>query len=454
MVFWSTAVLLIAAASGLARLRRIASVGTGYKAKVLGSAIFVSGRDPGSALAEDVSADKYRILRLFRTDIDRQRLEVTASFLGLCGRRAVYRPGLGVTLTRTARAIRLEPSGLPEPAPPPQGLWPEGEPEQPALGPEPVARVLKKTFTEPNPKQLRRTRAVVVARDGQILAERYAPGFGPGMRLCGWSMTKAVMSALVGVLVGEKRLALDRGSLLPQWSGPGDPRAKITLEDLLRMRSGLAFAEVYSDPLSDVTRMLFTAGATADFAAAKPLRAPPGTTWAYASGTTNIISRIVRNAFASQEDYLAFPRRALFNPLGMSSALIEPDAAGDLVGSSFMYATARDWARFGLLYAQDGVWAGRRILPEGWVDFSRRPTPQSLDGRYGAHWWLKLSHEFGGETEAARRIPADAFHALGHEGQVVTVIPSLALVVARLGLSIHVNAWDHAAFLAELLDVL
>ena len=292
MVFWSTAVLLIAAASGLARLRRIASVGTGYKAKVLGSAIFVSGRDPGSALAEDVSADKYRILRLFRTDIDRQRLEVTASFLGLCGRRAVYRPGLGVTLTRTARAIRLEPSGLPEPAPPPQGLWPEGEPEQPALGPEPVARVLKKTFTEPNPKQLRRTRAVVVARDGQILAERYAPGFGPGMRLCGWSMTKAVMSALVGVLVGEKRLALDRGSLLPQWSGPGDPRAKITLEDLLRMRSGLAFAEVYSDPLSDVTRMLFTAGATADFAAAKPLRAPPGTTWAYASGTTNIISRI------------------------------------------------------------------------------------------------------------------------------------------------------------------
>jgi CubicO group peptidase (beta-lactamase class C family) len=267
-------------------------------------------------------------------------------------------------------------------------------------------------------------------------------------------MAKAVMSALVGILVGEKRLSIDGENLLPQWSGPGDPRAKITLDDLLRMRSGLAFAEVYSDPLSDVTRMLFAAGAAADFAAAKTLRATPGATWAYASGTTNIISRVVRNVFARQEDYLAFPRRALFEPAGMSSALIEPDAAGDLVGSSFMYATARDWARFGLLYAQDGVLGGRRILPEGWVKYSRTPTPQSRDGCYGAHWWLRLSREFGGETEAARRIPADAFHALGHEGQVVTVIPSLGLVVVRLGLSVYVNAWDHAAFLAELLGAL
>jgi hypothetical protein len=138
----------------------------------------------------------------------------------------------------------------------------------------------------------------------------------------------------------------------------------------------------------------------------------------------------------------------------MSSAVLEPDAAGDFVGSSFMYATARDWARFGLLYAQDGVWAGRRVLPEGWVGFSRAPTPQSPDGCYGAHWWLRLSRDFGGESAAARRIPADAFHAQGHEGQAVTVVPSLGLVAVRLGLAVHPDAWDHAAFLAELLDAL
>jgi CubicO group peptidase (beta-lactamase class C family) len=454
MVLWADAIILIAAASGLARLRRIASVGAGYKAKVLGSAVFVSGRDPGSVLAEDVSADKYRILRLFRADVDRQRREVTTSFLGLCGRRAVYRPGLGVTLTRSAHFVRLEPPSLPEAAPLPQGPWPQGEPAQPVPGPEPLARVLKNAFDEPVAAHLRRTRAVVVVRDGRLLGERYAPGFGPGLRLCGWSMTKAVMNALVGILVGEKRLSIEKEALLPQWSGPGDPRARISLDDLLRMRSGLAFAEVYSDPLSDVTRMLFAAGATADFAATKTLRTQPGTTWAYASGTTNIVSRIVRNAFTRQEDYLSFPRRALFGPIGMSSALIEPDAAGDLVGSSFMYATARDWARFGLLYAQDGIWGGRRVLPEGWVAYSRTPTPQAPDGRYGAHWWLKLSKDFGGETEAARRIPADAFHALGHEGQIVTVIPSLRLVVVRLGLSVQATAWDHAAFLAQLLEAL
>lgn len=454
MVFWSAAALLLAAVWGLRRLLRIAAVGAGYKAKVLGSAVFVSGRRPEAVLREDVSVDKYRIMRVFRAEVDRQRREVTTSLFGLCGRRAVFRPGLGVTLTKAAQALRLEPASLPEAGPLPRGDWPGGEPAQPVTGPGPLARVLERQFSEPSPRRLRRTRAALVVQGGRLLAERYAPGFGPDMPLCGWSMTKAVLSALAGILVGEKRLALEGGSLLPQWSGPGDPRSRITLDDLLRMRSGLAFAEVYSDPLSDVTRMLFSGGAAAEFAAAKRLRAAPGAVWAYASGTTNVLSRVVRNAFARQEDYLAFPRQALFEPLGMSSALIEPDAAGDLVGSSFMYATARDWARFGLLYAQDGLWNGRRVLPEGWVAYSRTPTPQSPDGRYGAHWWLKLSRDFGGETDAAKRLPADAFHALGHEGQVVTVIPSLKLVAVRLGLSVYVDAWDHAAFLAELLDAL
>jgi CubicO group peptidase (beta-lactamase class C family) len=240
---------------------------------------------------------------------------------------------------------------------------------------------------------------------------------------------------------------------LAEWRAPGDPRAEIALEDLLRMRGGLAFTEVYSDPLSDVTRMLFDGPDAGGFAAERPLAHPPGTHWQYASGTTNILSLIARRLLG-EDAYPSWPRRALFDPLGMASAVFEQDASGTFIGSSFLFATARDWARFGLLHAQDGIWEGRHVLPEGWVKLVTTPTPQAPNGRYGAHWWLKLSKELGGETASAKKIPADAFHALGHEGQCLTVILSRGLVVVRLGLSIDITAWDHAAFLADLLDAL
>ena len=266
-------------------------------------------------------------------------------------------------------------------------------------------------------------------------------------------MTKSALGALIGTLVAEGKLSLSDKSLLAEWRAPGDPRADIALEDLLRMRSGLAFSEVYSDPLSDVTRMLFDGPDAGGFAASRPLAHPPGTHWQYASGTTNILSLIARRALG-ETSYPSWPRRALLVPLGMASAVFEQDASGTFVGSSFLFATARDWARFGLLHAQDGVWDGRRVLPEGWVKLVTTPTPQAPNERYGAHWWLKLSKDLGGETDAARKIPADAFHALGHEGQCVSVIPSRGLVVVRLGLSIDIKAWDHASFLTGLFDAL
>jgi hypothetical protein len=271
--------------------------------------------------------------------------------------------------------------------------------------------------------------------------------------LPGWSVTKSVLGALIGILVEDKRLSLEDKALVPEWQLPDDPRAAISVEDLLRMRSGLEFSEIYSDPRADVTQMLYARSDMAAFAASKRLSAPPGTTWRYSSGTTNILSRIVRQTVGERE-YHAFPRRALFAPLGMSSAVIEADAAGTFVGSSYMFATARDWARFGQLYLDDGAWGGRRILPAEWVRFSSTATPQSPDGCYGAHWWLKLPGELGGETEAASRIPLDASFALGHEGQSLTVIPSRRLVVVRLGLSVYVDAWNHARFIADVVDAL
>jgi CubicO group peptidase (beta-lactamase class C family) len=240
--------------------------------------------------------------------------------------------------------------------------------------------------------------------------------------------------------------------LLPEWSS-SDGRAAIDVEDLLRMRSGLRFSELYSDLTSDVIEMLFNQPDAAAYAASRPLEFRPGSVWSYSSGTTNILSRVARR-IVGEKEYHSWPRRALFDPIGMKSAIMEADASGTFVASSFMLATARDWARVGQLHLQDGVWDGRRILPDGWVRFCTSPTPQSPGGIYGAHWWLELKPEIGGDSPAASRIPADAYFAIGHEGQTLTVIPSRRLVVVRLGVSIYIDAWNQAAFLADIVDAL
>lgn len=240
-----------------------------------------------------------------------------------------------------------------------------------------LAEAMDKAFSEPDPKKPRRTRAVVVVYDGRIIAERYAPGFSQSTPLLGWSMTKSVTNALIGILVGQGRLLIQEPAPVPEWSGADDPRGAITLDQLLRMSSGLKFIEEYTKN-SDATCMLFGTHDTAAYAASQPLETEPDSKWSYSSGTANILSRLVRHTIGgTSADYFAFPRRALFNRIGMRSAIMEPDASGTFVGSSFMYATVRDWARFGLLYLQDGVWEGTQILPEGWVDYSRRPTPKA-----------------------------------------------------------------------------
>ncbi|MBI3296962.1 MAG: serine hydrolase [Elusimicrobia bacterium] len=410
-------------------LARIAAAGAGYKAKVLASAVFVSGREPEAVLAEDTRLDAYLILRLFSADVDREARSAEARFLGaFMPRTALVRPGLGAALAWGDPPAVSGPASLERPAPPKEDF---AALSAPALEP-----IVADAFTEPNPARLRRTRAIVILKDGKLAAERYAAPFTSATPLAGWSMTKSVLGALVGAAVERGLMRLEDRDLLPEWSQ--DARRDISVADLLRMRSGLAFGEVYADPLSDVVQMLFAEPDAAAFAAARPLAHPPGTVWKYSSGTTNILSAVLRRALARQGvDYHSFAREALFSPLGMSSAVLETDAAGTFVGSSFMYATARDWARFGLYAAQDSPWMRE----------ARTPTPQSPDGRYGAHWWLKLSPELGGDEG----LPADAFHALGHEGQCLTVVPSRELVVVRLGLSIYIDAWDHNAFLRRVL---
>lgn len=341
--------------------------------------------------------------------------------------------------------VRAQVTGDPTPFPPNLSkqklLWPEGELVSTEKLPAEVDRqklnaAVDNTFTETIPKKIRGTRAVVVVYKGRIIAERYAPGISKDTPLIGWSMTKSITNALVGILVNQGKLSIKDPATVPEWKGPKDPRAAITLDQLLRMSSGLDFVEVYTDLLSDTPFMLFGMPDTAGFTAAKPLEVEPDTRWRYISGSTNLVCRIMRDAVSgSLAHYFAFPRRALFDKIGMRSAVIEPDAVGTFVGSSFSYASARDWARFGLLYLQDGIWAGERILPEGWVKYTTTPTPKAPKGEYGAYWWLNAGNPMGSANRRFPKLPTDIYWASGYEGQNVIVIPSSNLVLVHLGAS-------------------
>lgn len=449
--------VLIAGIAGY-YLWQIVLIGAAYKAKVLCSGVFISERDPKSILSEELADGKHPYLNYFDADIDYQGKSVTASLLGLAKRKAVFRRGLGCTLVIGSTEERLRSQGAPSQQPPPSKNrnkpWPEGEAAgkfHPEVNAEKLHKVIGEAFMEPDLSRPCRTRGVVVVYKGRIIAERYAPGFSQDMPLAGWSMAKSVTNALIGILVGKGKLALHDPAPVPQWRAPADPRGNITLDQLLHMCSGLAFSEDYANPLQDVTRMLFDSGDAAAFAGGKPLKALPGSKWSYASGTTNILARLIRQAVGDTDaDYFALPRHALFDRIGMRSAIIEPDAAGTFVGSSFMYATARDWARFGLLYLQDGVWEGERILPEGWVEYSVTPAPPAPQREYGAHFWLKIPPPFNSTKSPPPSLPADTFHMIGHEGQFVTVVPSRQLVVVRLGLTRQEGGWDHEAFIARI----
>lgn len=276
------------------------------------------------------------------------------------------------------------------------------------------------------------TRAVVVIRDGRVIAESYASGHDAASVFFSYSVAKSFTSAIVGMLVGDGKLAVDAPAPVPEWSGVGDPRSHITLTHLLHMSSGLASNENHGDPGSDTATMLFGIGRhdVARHAASHPLAYQPGTYFIYSNSTSNVISGIARRAIGGGPDgYRTFLQTRLFDALGMTSARAGFDRAGTFVGSSLIWATARDFARFGLLHARDGEWDGHRLLPKGWVDYVRTPAPGSA-GKYGAHFWLGT---YGDAPEIRAQWPTDAFNARGMGGQIISIAPSLDTVVVILG---------------------
>lgn len=354
-------------------------------------------------------------------------------------------PAQGHAAPRDLQALPPQPPGVPWPT----IEWPTGP--LPLGVADRLDRAL--ALVGAHDPKLGETRAVVVIHHGRLVAERYAPGFTPDTPLVSWSMAKSVTQALLGIEVRKGLVDIDKPMGNPRWA-PDDPRASIPWRHWINMTDGQDYHEIgVVDPtLNDAASMLYGRGRrdVAGFAAALPLIHTPGTYWNYNSAGINLITDALTRVLAPNAP--PAERRArvagelrdeLFGPLGMTSAQPEFDSTGLFLGSALVYATARDWARFGLLYLRDGVWEGRRILPEGWVDFARTKTPAENSDVYGAGFWVTPAVGRGKPQAAfAPNGPRDIFLAQGHEGQIVVVVPSKDLVLVRLGLFDDFVGWS------------
>jgi CubicO group peptidase (beta-lactamase class C family) len=438
LIWLALIIVIIAGLSALAisfRPDRAIGVATGFVAHNICSKTFVSGLDPKTVFEETTDRAGIRRLRwVLSYHIDRGRNIVDASAAGLFGSRAVFHEGFGcVVLHGPAEPyiLKSDIAALKNPKEPP--LLPEiagaaiVEPSDAGL-----KAALDHAFEEPASPPFRRTRAVVVVQDGKVIAERYADGIGADTQLRGFSMTKSVVNALIGILTQQGLVTPSFPAPIAEWRGATDPRREIEVEHLMRMTTGLALDEDNSgfDPSS---QMVYLHDDMAGFAVKAPLIAEPGTRWAYSSPATQILARIIRDATGGPEQSLRFAWRELFNPLGMRNVTLEFDGSGTLQGSSAMLASARDWARFGLLYLNDGLVGGKRLLHEDWVDLSAAAT---LDTDYGAGFWTNRSEHPNAKGRVALGIPRDAFFASGDLGQRIVILPTQRMVIVRLGDSV------------------
>jgi len=423
--------LLLAAALYLGIVRRdLLLTATGSVSHSLCDAAFLAHVDPTQTFREEQLPLMRGIGWAIRTHIDRNRREVRTTVLGGFAARSVYRPGLGCLLLHGAGPVPDAAGFRPAPIP---ATFPAGvvQASNPA-----IRRAIARAFAEPDPAHPRYTKAVVVLHDGQLIAERYAPGYGPDTPIWAHSVTKSITNALIGILVRQGKLRLDEPAPIVAWRTPGNTHHAVTIDQLLRMDSGLPFDEI-GGPVNPLTRMLFIERDMAAYAARMPLAHPPGTTWGYSNLGFVLLGRIIRDAVGGDAiDVERFARRELFAPLGMSHTLIETDATGTPIGASNVYASARDLARFGQLYLDNGMVDGKRILPADWVAYSHS---QTLATGYGAGFWINRVNTGSVPVWHAPwgmpQLPKDMYYARGALGQYVVIVPSEHLVVVRMGIS-------------------
>jgi len=361
-------------------------------------------------------------------ELNEQEKSVSATFLGMGKKTAVFKPGLGCMLLKGADNHKVQ-SIVNLPKSPNKYTQLEtlpytnnGAPFTPiGLKDSGLKNIVATAFDEQGSFE-KKTRALLVVHKDSLIFEHYAKGISNDTPLIGWSMTKSITNALIGILIGDGLLNLNDQFKEENW------RDSVSLHQLLQMNSGIEWAEVY-DQVTDATVMLYDSEWSASPMIENSTAFDPGTHWVYSSGTTNYLSKIIRATLSNDTIYQHLPYDRLSKKLGANSFIMEMDESGHFIMSSYGYATARDWAKFGLLYLHDGVWNGKRILPEGWVEYSTQVNAVSEDGCYGAHLWLNT------DQKKFKSAPADAYYFSGFQGQKVIMIPSLDLVVVRLGLT-------------------
>jgi CubicO group peptidase (beta-lactamase class C family) len=398
---------------------------SGFSAKSVASGTFLDNRS--LAIIESGDND-IPLVDLARNSVNLNEQFAISSVYGIKERKAIYRPGLGATLVDESFDV-LKPYLIPRRTLKPNTSIPypfgAGAPKDSTFGNIDYG-LLKKTIAQAfdsKGEKRKRTRAVVVLYKDHLIYEQYADGFTKDSRLLGWSMTKSLTGTYFGILQYQGKINIRKPAPIAAWQN--DDRKKITLHNLLQMNSGLEWEEQY-DKICDATQMLFQARDMAAVQRDKPLVGKPNSSWNYSSGTTNLLSSILRQQFASHQDYLDFWYNSLLDKIGMHSALVETDMAGNFVGSSYGWATPRDWAKFGLLYLHKGLWNGERLFAEEWAKYVATPTPTS-EGRYGAQFWLNAGGKFPD-------VPRSMFYCSGFQGQMVAIFPEHDLVIVRMGL--------------------
>jgi CubicO group peptidase (beta-lactamase class C family) len=412
---------------------------TGFSAKSIASGHFIDNR-PKDLIEEN--DNDIPLVKLAINGINDEEKSAFSTVFGLKKRTAIYRKGLGATLINNDFDI-TKPYLVPKRNQIPINLpYPYGnlEPKDTVFANidyDKLNKAVANAFDVKSEKN-KRTRSVVVLYKGKLIAEKYADGFDKNSKILGWSMTKSITATYFGILEKQGKINIQDKAPIAAWQN--DDRKNITINDLLHMNSGLEWDENYGE-ISDVTKMLFIDEDMSKSQIDKPLVGKPNETWNYSSGTTNLLSGILRQQFKSHQDYLDFWYSSLLDKIGMHSALVEVDMQGNFVGSSYGWANTRDWAKFGQLYLNKGNWNGEKIFNESWAKYVATPTNTS-EGRYGGQFWLNAGGKFP-------NVPKDMFYCSGFQGQMVAIFPSHDLVIVRMGLKEHPD-FDFDAFLSEI----
>ena len=397
---------------------------SGFSAKSIASGHFIDNRSQEMIESGDNDID---LIDLAKNTINESSKFATASVYGLKERKAIFREGLGATLIND-EFDESKPYLVPKRTMLNNNLpFPYGNLEAKDTIFNDIdytkLNVAVANAFDKKGKMDKRTRSLLVIYKDKIIAEKYDVGFNKESKILGWSMTKSITSAMFGILEKQGKINIYASAPIPEWAN--DERKNITTNDLLHMNSGLEWEEKY-DKICDATEMLFQAEDMTRSQLVKKAVYKPNTHWNYSSGTTNLLSGILRKQFKTHQEYLDFWYASLIDKIGMNSMILETDMTGNYVGSSYGWATTRDWSKFGLLYLHKGNWNGEQIFNESWVKYTATPTNTS-NGDYGGHFWLNSGGKFPD-------VPRDMYYCGGFQGQMVVIIPSLDLVIVRMGL--------------------